>query len=127
MNARATKSLAANGRSFGCAIIVAADTNSRPGRAPDNDELSSDDEILARLLSGAGLVDACKAGQANTCDEQIDRIMYRSGDGVILQAIDWYVDESFIDEEGNQLSDHPALAVKFLWSQTSVREPIDLR
>ncbi len=74
MNARATKSLAANGLSFACAMIVAGDTNSRPGRASGNDELPSDDEILARLLSGAGLVDACKMVQANTCDDQIDRL-----------------------------------------------------
>ena len=76
MNARATKSLAANGLSFTRAMIVAGDTNSRPGRAPGNGELPSDDEILARLLSGAGLVDACKVVQANTCDDQIDRNMY---------------------------------------------------
>jgi hypothetical protein len=116
-----------NSRSVGRAIIVSGDTNSRPGRAPGNDELPSDDEVLARLLSGAGLVDACKVVQANTCDEQIDRIMYRSGDGVILQAIDWYVDESFIDEEGHRLSDHPAIAVKFVWSQIPVRVAIDLQ
>lgn len=113
MNARATKSLAANGLSFTRAMIVAGDTNSRPGRVPDNDELPFDDEILARLLGGAGLVNACKVVQANTCDEQIDRIMYRSGESVTLQAIEWFVDQQFVDEEGNRLPDHPAIAVKF--------------
>ncbi|TDJ64539.1 MAG: hypothetical protein E2O37_06575 [Proteobacteria bacterium] len=127
MNARATKSLAANGFSFARAMIVAGDINSRPGRAPGNDEPPSDDEILARLLSGAGLVDACKVVQANTCDNQIDHMMYRSGDGVVLQAIDWHIDEDFIDEDGSPLSDHAAIAVKFVWSQTPVRVAIDLQ
>ena len=113
MNARATKSLAANGLSFARAMIAAGDTNSRPGRAPANDELPSDGEILARLLSSAALVDACKVVQANTCDDQIDRIMYRSGESVTLQAIEWFVDQQFVNEEGNRLPDHPAIAVKF--------------
>lgn len=29
-----------------------------------------------------------------SCALQIDRIFYRSGGNVILQAIDWYVDET---------------------------------
>lgn len=115
-----------NTRSVGRAVIIAGDTNIRVGRVPENDEIPSDDELLARLLEGAGVVDACEVVQVTTCAPHIDRVLYRSVAGVMLQAINWFVDQSFVDEEGNRLSDHPAIAVKFVWSQSPVQVAIDL-
>lgn len=105
-----------NTRSDGRAVIVAGDTNLLLGRGTDSEEIPSDDVTLARLLAGAGLVDACEILEAGDCSAQIDRILYRSSGGVTLDAIDWYVDERFVDEDGKRLSDHPAIAARFAWA-----------
>jgi endonuclease/exonuclease/phosphatase family metal-dependent hydrolase len=92
-------------RSAGMAIIVAGDTN-----------MGSDDEAsLQMLLQGAQLEDACRV---LACGEnsRIDRIMFRSSDQIELSAESWRVDTSFVDGDGNDLSDHEAVGVDFSWA-----------
>jgi hypothetical protein len=89
------------------AVIIAGDTN-----MDEEDEAS-----LVALLDGAGLVDACRA---LSCGEEgrIDRVMLRSSAQVELTAVDWQVDDRFVDPEGNQLSDHEAVGVTIGWRWT---------
>lgn len=91
--------------SAGKAVIVAGDTNM-------HDE---DEDQLVKLMTGAGLTDACRA---LSCPEpyRIDRVLYRGGTAVTLTATQWRVDMTFVDGEGNQLSDHEPVAVDFTWA-----------
>lgn len=96
-------------RSSDRAVIIAGDTNlnfDKPGI--DNKGL------LDTLLAGGGLTDACRA---LSCAEpgRIDRIFYRSSERLEIEALSWAVDESFVDAEGNSLSDHNAVAVRLSW------------
>lgn len=90
-------------RSAGRPLIVAGDTNLRPTRP--NDVTS-----LARLVSGAGLTDACVALACGD-EARIDRVMYRSSDALEITATRWALDPAFVDEAGMGLSDHEAVAV----------------
>jgi endonuclease/exonuclease/phosphatase family metal-dependent hydrolase len=92
-------------RSAGMAIIVAGDTN-----------MGSDDEAsLQALLQGAQLDDACRV---LSCGEEsrIDRIMFRGSDQIELTVESWRVDMSFVDGNGDDLSDHEAVGVDFSWA-----------
>lgn len=91
-------------RSAGMAIIVAGDTN-----------MGSDDEAsLQALLQGAQLDDACRVLSCGD-ESRIDRIMFRSSDELELSVDNWRVDTSFVDNDGNDLSDHEAVGVDFSW------------
>lgn len=83
-------------------VILACDTN-----------LGSDDQHdLEVLLNLAGLQDSC---QTLECPEPhlIDRIMYRSSLFVKIEPTNWYIPSEFVNEEGEPLSDHRPVAVKF--------------
>ena len=107
--------------SEGHAVILGGDTNLHtdpPG--PDAHEDSGDGadlEIWTAFLEATGLTDA---GAATGCDEpgRIDKVAFRSGDGVDLTAEshDFRADR-FVDAAGEDLSDHQALAVTFAWKQ----------
>lgn len=92
-------------RSAGRAVIVGGDTNLRVSR-------EGDAARLARLMGGAALADSC---EAVSCPDptHIDRFFLRSGDAVELEAVEWSEDRSFVDDVGEDLSDHPAIAVRF--------------
>ena len=102
-----------NDFSAGQAVIVAGDTNLWLSRFPQDDRLPTNADIFKRLLEGAGLTDACAA--VNCGREQIDRVLYRSGPDLQIDAIDWTIDGGFVDADGEPLSDHPAIAVQFDW------------
>ncbi len=92
-------------RSAGRAVIVAGDTN-----------MDEEDEAdFVTLLDGAGLTDACRE---LGCGEpfRIDRIMFRNSDTVELTPTSWLVDPSFVDGDGDDLSDHEAVVVEFDWA-----------
>lgn len=84
------------------AVIVACDTN-----IEEEDELQ-----LERLLSLTGLKDSCRELD---CPEpyNIDRILYRSGSWVQLEPISWYIPNDFVNEKGEDLSDHRPVVVDF--------------
>jgi len=92
-------------RSAGKAVIVGGDTNMK----------GEDEEHLQRLLDEAGLTDVCRALD---CGEElrIDRVMFRSGEDVAIEAKTWGIDPIFVDAEGVDLSDHEAIGVTLAWS-----------
>jgi len=107
--------------SAGHAIIVGGDTNLHtdpPG--PDAHEDSADGkdlEIWNAFIDSVGLTDSCAA---TSCDDpvRIDKIAYRSDDGVELEAKSHeFQTDVFVDDAGEDLSDHEALEVVFSWKQ----------
>jgi exonuclease III len=87
------------------AVIVGGDTNMR----------LDDEAVFQILLQGAGLTDSCRALM---CAEQgrFDRVLYRSGARVRLEAAAWSVPEGFVDKAGEPLSDHKPVAVRLAWT-----------
>lgn len=88
------------------AVIMGGDTNMR----------LDDESLFQTLLHGAGLTDACRALM---CAEQgrFDRIMYRDGARVRIDALSWVVPSAdFRDAAGAPLSDHEPVTVRLGWS-----------
>jgi endonuclease/exonuclease/phosphatase family metal-dependent hydrolase len=90
------------------AVIVGGDTNL----------LRRDRDLLARLLDGASLHDACAETR---CPEpwRIDRVLYRSAPTLRLRPRSWRVASEFVGEGRRPLSDHDAVAVRFEWERGS--------
>ena len=101
--------------SAGRAVVLGGDTNLHTDlEHPDGSE-GADIEIWDRFLEETGLTDACTA---TDCPEpgDIDKVAYRSGDGVELEATAHDFPTSvFVDDEGEALSDHDPLEVVFTW------------
>jgi len=111
-------------RSAGRALIVAGDLNARYSRVGDT---------VPELLQAAGLTDAWvtlvrggappRAGEPIPCGvpdpddpgcDRIDKVLYRDGGGLRLTPIAYSVEGArFVDEHGEQLSDHRPVAVTF--------------
>ncbi len=96
------------GRSEGHAVVALGDFNLRP----------TDDEdvpLLERLVGEGGLTELC--GVVG-CPEpnHIDRFYVRDGERVALAPRDWRREEQFVDADGVNLSDHPALSARIAWS-----------
>lgn len=101
--------------SAGRAIILGGDTNLHTDEEPDNPQDVEDTEIWESFLAATGLTDACAAVG---CDDvgRIDKFAFRSGDGVELGVISRSVEtDRFTGPDGDQLSDHKALAATFGW------------
>lgn len=101
--------------SQGRAVIIAGDTNLHtetghvmaPVHAP----------IWNTLLGETGLTDVCTVV---SCQEpgSIDKYAYRDGGGVTLQPLSrTWMDGVFVDGSGNDLSDHPPVAVEWSWQR----------
>lgn len=96
-----------DGRSAGRAVLLLGDTNIRVSDP-------SDEPLLGRYLD-AGLREGCdEVG----CPEpgHIDRFLLRDGGGLSLTVEAWSREEQFVDEDGADLSDHPAIALTIGWS-----------
>ena len=89
------------------AVLFLADTNLK-----DEDPLDLPE--ITRLIEGASLTELCVAVE---CPDpgRIDRVLYRSSEALTLSGLDWWVDESFVDEDGAPLSDHDPIAGLFAW------------
>lgn len=118
--------------SAGNAVIVLGDFNSRYTRAGD---------ILPEFAGTTGLTDVwielarggdvpevgaplqagCAISFTDAECERVDKIFYRSGDQVLLEAIDHVVLEDWVDAGGAQLSDHEPVSA--LFRLTLVPEP----
>jgi hypothetical protein len=84
-------------------LVVAGDTNLDGFDA-------ADEPLIERILTGAHLQDACRFLACG--DEQIDRVFFRGGADLDVTPTGWRIADEFKDAEGNDLSDHKAIAVQ---------------
>ncbi|HEX6417865.1 MAG TPA: endonuclease/exonuclease/phosphatase family protein [Acidimicrobiales bacterium] len=105
-------------RSAGRPVILGGDTNLHTAGDHPDAAGGADTEIWEAFLARTGLTDACTA---TGCDEPgaIDKIAYRSGDGVTLTATSHdFPRARFRSPAGDDLSDHPPLVVEIAWEAT---------
>jgi hypothetical protein len=99
--------------SAGNAIILGGDTNLHTDPAdPDHPD---DYGVWQAFLERTGLIDVC---DALSCPEpeRIDKFAYRNGGGVELEPLLWQFEaEKFTDAQGEALSDHEPLLVRWKW------------
>ena len=88
-------------------VIVAGDINLNIERRP------ADQPLLQKLLDEANLTDACFATGCTT--QLVDRILYRGSNNIRLKVVEWKTDPTFVDENGDRLSDHFAVGVRIGW------------
>jgi hypothetical protein len=90
------------------AIIIGGDTNLHRDDPADVPLL---DDILQRLQ----VTDACETVACGI--DSIDRFYYRSNDRVQITPTSWRYADEFVDDEGNDLSDHKAVHVSFSFKE----------
>jgi endonuclease/exonuclease/phosphatase family metal-dependent hydrolase len=101
--------------SDGRAVILGGDTNLHTAGDHPDATGGADTEIWETFLARTDLTDACTA---TDCPEpgSIDKIAYRSGTGVDLEATSHDMPrERFTTSEGEDLSDHPPVVVELTW------------
>ena len=89
-------------------LIVGGDTNLH-----EDDE--ADEDLLNKLLAETDLQDACAFLQCG--EAHIDRFLFRSSAALSLVPTSWAVATEFVDDDGLDLSDHPAIRVTFEWHE----------
>jgi hypothetical protein len=97
------------------AIILGGDTNLHTEPASDDPRRREEAELWRTFLERTGLTDVCDALQ---CAEpgRIDKFAFKSAAGVELQPLSWtFESEKFIGPEGEPLSDHDPLVVRWRW------------
>lgn len=99
--------------SRGRAVILGGDTNLRTGPG------ARDDRTWMVFLRDAGLTDVCQVVKCGADAGEIDKFAFRSGGGtkVVPKSHD-FERKKFVDDDGEPLSDHDALAVRFQWITT---------
>lgn len=117
--------------SKGHAVIVFGDTNCRYTRADDNlkalfiDRLGMKDVWIEKIRNGSYPEMGADAllgtpGSTGPDNEVVDKIFYRSGNGVTLSPMSYKVENTyFTDSSGNQLSDHYAISSIFSYTSDS--------
>ncbi len=104
-----------NARSAGRAVVVAGDTNLHVTGARPEAYGDADNQIWQGFLAATGLTDTCiEVG----CDDpaSIDKAAYRDGGGVDLTVLSHtYPQADFLGPQGEDLSDHLPLALRFAW------------
>lgn len=104
--------------SEGRAVIVGGDTNLHIDAHPDSGD-GQDAVIWETFLTRLGLVDSC---DVLSCAHpgSIDKIAYRNGGGVVLQATSHDLPRArFRTASGEDLSDHPPVVVEFDWDRAA--------
>lgn len=98
--------------SAGRAVIVGGDTNLHTDR-PEADE------VWRSFLATTGLADVCDTVECGDDVDVIDKIAFRSGDGLDLAARSHVFErERFTRDDGEPLSDHDPLHVVFDYTAT---------
>ncbi|MCR4789905.1 MAG: endonuclease/exonuclease/phosphatase family protein [Treponemataceae bacterium] len=111
-----------NNRSAGKAVVVIGDTNCRYTRDQIAENLLDSTEmtdVWVELIRGGvapeygadALIDTENRNSAN--NEVVDKIFYRSGKNIELTPNFYALLEDFVDEDGNQLSDHYPITATF--------------
>lgn len=96
--------------SAGRAIILGGDTNLHTDRPVAG-------RIWSEFLAATGLTDVCQAVDCGADDNEIDKLAFRSGGGVELEALTHRFErDEFRRDDGVSLSDHDPLAVRFRWT-----------
>lgn len=105
--------------SAGRAVILAGDTNLHTDLVHPDGNDGADIAIWSQFLAATGLTDSCDAvGCADT--GRIDKIAYRSGGGVELEATAHDVPAArFTAPTGEDLSDHDPVVVTFSWDRAA--------
>ncbi len=103
--------------SAGRAVILAGDTNlhtDRPGAGA----------IWDGFLAATGLTDVCGAVDCGADADAIDKFAFRSGGGVTIEALTHrFLRDEFRRDDGEPLSDHDPLAVRFRWTAAATEPP----
>lgn len=104
--------------SAGRPVLLAGDTNLHTDDPvdPDHPEGQGDLAIWEAFLEATGLTDVCAA---TACEDPgaIDKAAFRSDAGVTLEPLRHENPTAdFTRDDGEDLSDHPPLAVRFRWS-----------
>jgi len=86
------------------AMIVAGDFNLHGDQEADIVNLN-------RLKDELNIVDACEVLECG--DDRIDRVFFRSGPNIEIEALTWEIPDHFIDGNGTPLSDHDPIHVRF--------------
>jgi endonuclease/exonuclease/phosphatase family metal-dependent hydrolase len=97
-----------NTYSAGRPLIVGGDFNLHTDGEPDSSQFQ-------RLLAETGSTDVCAA---LGCPQpgRIDKFLFRSGAGITITPLSWQFETAiFVDPQGEPLSDHDPLAVRFRW------------
>lgn len=101
-------------RSDGRPVIIAGDMNLH--LEPDHDRVDIDTPIWEDFLAETGLTDVCDVVE---CDlpGAIDKAAFRSDAGIEIEPLHQrFAIDDFLDEDDEDLSDHPPLEVLFSWS-----------
>ncbi|MDP5272900.1 phage head spike fiber domain-containing protein [Chengkuizengella axinellae] len=104
--------------SDGNAVIVSGDFNSR---------YSADGEVKQFIEAGFSdawveLKNGGNVPQVGDSHDRIDKILYRSGSMITLDVSEYQVESDFKDSDGNKLSDHHPVSVKFNYIRTFLLE-----
>ncbi|RRR98547.1 jacalin-like lectin [Glycomyces terrestris] len=112
--------------SAGNAVIVYGDTNTRYTRGDGIAEFAAANGLTdawVELVRGGDAPDegdpalVCDDATVNASCEVVDKVLYRSGDHVRLDAGQYRNDHAaFRDANGENLSDHYPIAVDFAWT-----------
>jgi hypothetical protein len=100
----------------GRAVMLAGDTNLH--LEPGHDQEATDRPIWEGFLAANELADVCDTLE---CVEpgSIDKVAWRDGGGVTLEPLEYrWEDDLFVDPAGDDLSDHPPVAVDWRWTAT---------
>jgi hypothetical protein len=102
--------------SRGHAVILAGDTNLHTDDVHPDGGHGADTKLWRYLLDTTGLTDSCAATRCPDTG-RIDKVAYRSGGGVQLEAVSHDVPaKRFTDPSGDDLSDHEPVVVRFRWT-----------
>lgn len=112
--------------SEGNAVVIMGDFNCRYTRSGDTIRALLDRGFidawieLARVgvvpTQGASALTSCSGDPSNANCEVVDKLLYRSGGGITLQALEYEMQEAKFSEDGEWLSDHMPLFVRMRYS-----------
>jgi hypothetical protein len=106
------------GHSAGRPVILGGDTNLHTDEVPEDPQDVEDSDIWNDFLAATEMADVCTSLD---CPEpgRIDKFASRSGGGVTIDPLTWQFEtDKFVRDDGEPLSDHEALAVRFRWERT---------
>jgi len=99
--------------SAGRPVILGGDTNLHTEPVPDNAE---DRRVWEKFQADTGLSDVCLVVDCGDDAGAIDKFAFRNGEGIeILPLSHNFERERFTRSDGEPLSDHDPLAVRFGW------------